>query len=185
MKRAISMLPITIAVGALVVTAGAAQASTKAAAKGKTVTLKCRISLIQQPPNGLDFVLPRDSGQHYGRVDCHKRGFGSGVIRDSFTIPDSGDTVGKYVVYLNRGTFSGTFALTPGGGEELTGTTYQSDSWTGTMTVNAGSGIYKRVALAKGRKGKMACKSSDSVHLVCQETISLALPATSAALARK
>jgi hypothetical protein len=175
-KRSISLVAISVAAGVLVFSAGGAAARGKGEAKSKAVTVKCRISLTQQPEFGQDFVLPRDTGEHYGRVDCPKRGFGTGAIHDTYTVPESGDTVAKYVVYLPHGTFSGTLDLTPGEGSELSGTSFQSQSWTGTMTVGAGSGIFKGVAVAKNTKGKIDCTSNDNVHLVCHQTISLVLP---------
>jgi hypothetical protein len=175
-KRSISLVAITVAACVLVFSAGGAAARSKGGAKAKPVTVKCRISLTQQPEYGQDFVLPRDAGEHYGRVDCPKRGFGTGAIHDTYTVPDSGDTVAKYVVYLPHGTFSGTFDLTPGEGSEPTGTSFQNESWTGTTTVDAGSGIFKGVTLAKNTKSKMDCTSNDTVHLVCHATISLVLP---------
>ena len=172
MKRAISLLAIVVVGGALVADATGALASTT---KAKAVKLHCQLTLIQQPASGQDAVLPADSGDHYGRITC-PHGFGGGVIHDSFRVPDSGDTVAKYVAYFNRGTFSGTFDLTPGGGQELSDTSFQSESWTGTMTVRGGSGIYRGIALAKSGKGKLTCTSPDTVHLKCRETISLVLP---------
>ena len=174
MKRAISLLVIAVVGGALVADAAGAKAHK---ATGKTVRLHCRITLIQQPAAGQDAVVPADSGDHFGRFNC-PHGFQSGVIHDSFKVPDSGDTVAKYVAYFNGGTFSGTFDLTPGGGEELSDTSFQSESWKGTMTVRRGSGIYKGIALAKKGKGKLTCTSPDTVHLRCLETISLVLPNT-------
>ena len=176
MKRSICLVAISVAAGLLLISAGGAAARGKGGTKAKPVTVKCRISLTQQPVYGQDFVLPRDAGEHYGRVDCPKRGFGTGAIHDTYTVPDSGDTVAKYVVYLPHGTFSGTFDLTPGEGSELSGTSYQSDSWTGTMTVGAGTGSFKGVTLAKNTKAKIDCTTNDTVHLVCHETISLVLP---------
>jgi hypothetical protein len=171
MKRVFGLLAIAVVGGALV--AGAGGALAKNAPKGKAVKLTCRVTLTQQPAPGQDAVLPADSGDHYGRINC-PHGFGWGVIHDSFTVPDSGDTVAKYVAYFNGGTFSGGFTLTPGGGEELSDTSFQSSSWSGTMTVRGGTGIYKGISVKK--KGKLSCTSADSAHLKCSETISLVLP---------
>ena len=176
MRRAISLFAIASLGCALVASAGAAAAGAKKATKAKPVKLQCRVTLIQQPGAGQDTVLPTDAGEHYGRITC-PHGFGSGVIHDSFTVPDSGDTVAKYVAFFNRGGFSGTLDLTPGEGDELSGTSFQSASWTGTMTVAEGTGVYKGIAVAKNGKGKLTCTSPDTVHLKCQETISLVLPA--------
>ena len=175
MKRGISLFAVAGLSSALVVGAGGALASAKIATAAKTVKLRCRVTLIQQPANGQDAVLPADSGEHYGRVNC-PHGLGQGVIHDSFKVPDTGDTVAKYVMYFKGGSFSGTFDLTPGEGQQLSGNSFQSSSWTGTMTVSGGSGVYKRIGLAqKGKKGKLSCTSPDTVHLKCKATISVVL----------
>ncbi len=172
MRRTTILLAAAVVVSG-VIAGGGTTASARSAKKVNTVKVQCRITLTQQPALGADAVLPADSGTHLGRINCH-HGFGWGVIRDTFTVPDSGDTVAKYVAYFSGGTFSGTFNLTPGGGEDLSTTSFQTSSWTGTMTVDGGTGIYKGIGAAK--KGEVSCTSADSVHIKCTDSMSLVLP---------
>ena len=136
----------------------------------KTTTLNCSVSLTTTPPPGSNSVdQPASQGSQYGPIHCGTPGFGFGVASDSFTVPDSGDTLGKYTEYLGAGTLKGAFDLTPAEGQPISGTTFSSQSWTGTITVTGGTGVYKAITGAK--VGTMNCTSDDSVHLACKETV--------------
>ena len=104
--------------------------------------------------------------------------FGSGVEKSSFTVPDSGDTVGSYAQYFSGARFAGsstrhrrknpaTFRLP--GFTELTGTVGPRAPPV-TVTETGGTGT---LAKASGTKGVLKCTSGDSVHLTCTEKLKL------------
>lgn len=182
MKRTTTLLAIGVATGAVAFGAVGAGASTKGAktkAKApvaKVEKLQCGFTLIQQPAPGETQVLPAESGEQYGRIKCDNPAFGWGVIYDTFKVPDSGDTVAKYTVYLKRGSYSGVLDLSPGSGDELSDQSFTSANWSGTMSIRSTSGIYKGLTVNNGGKGRLNCSSSDSVHLLCLEQISMLVP---------
>jgi hypothetical protein len=135
--------------------------------------------MATQPPAGSNSVdQPASEGNMYGPVRCpNPKGFGAGVIAASFTVPDNGDTVGTYVEYLHAGTVHGAFDLTPAEGQTPSSTNFSSQSWTGTLTVLGGTGVYKGIK-AKKATGTLDCTSVDSVHLTCSEKVKVVLPAT-------
>ena len=141
-----------------------------AGAASKTIVLKCHMSLATVPPAGSNTVnQPPAQGSLYGAVHCPS--VGTGVEAASFTVPDSGNTVGKYWQYFNTGSIRGKFNLTPQEGSgSLSATSFESESWTGTVTVTGGSGSYSTAA---GKTGTIKCTSADTVHLTCTEKIKL------------
>jgi hypothetical protein len=148
----------------------------------KPTTLNCGVSLTTEPAAGSNTVDQGASqGSQYGQIHCMPSAFGGGVEATSFTVPDSGDTVGTYTQYFSAGSVRGAFDLTPGeSAPPASGTAFQSQTWTGTVTVTGGSGVYKGI---KGTKdaGVMNCTSPDSVHLSCTEKVKVTMPlATSA-----
>ena len=155
----------------------AAGASPKKAAI-KPITLHCGISLGTTPPAGSATVdQPPAQGNQYGPVHCPTKGFGGGMIGDSFTVPDSGDTVGTYTQFFHAGTITGSFDLTPQESSEPSSTTFTSQSWTGTITVKSGTGLFKGI-VGKRNSGTMNCTSDDSVHLTCTEKIKVKMTDT-------
>jgi hypothetical protein len=147
----------------------------------KPTALNCKISMSTQPPAGSNAVdQPASQGVQYGPTHCARKGFGHGVIADSFTVPDSGDTVGTYVQYFQAGSIVGKFDLTPNEGAPVSDATFQSQTWTGTVTVTGGTGVYKGIKSKKGKKGMgvLKCTSVDSVHLSCSEKVKVVLPST-------
>ena len=186
MRRRIWLVGTAIAAASLVVGVGfasAASSSTSTTVKVKPINLHCNISMATQPPSGSSSVDPTAAqGNQYGTTHCPTRGFGPGMIADSFTVPDSGDNVGTYTEYFNAGSVSGTFDLTPQESPPLTSTTFSSQSWTGTITVDSGTGVYKGIKTYHKKHhpvvpGVFNCTSPDSVHLTCTEQIKVAPPA--------
>jgi hypothetical protein len=174
------LVGVAISASSLVAGVGFAAAASKSAATAvKPTALKCKISMTTQPPPGSNVVLVAPQGSQYGATHCPTAGYGSGAIVDKFTVPDSGDTVGTYYQYFHAGTIYGKFDLTPLPGNGISSTSFQSQAWTGTVTVTGGTGVYKGITRAKGKKGigTMHCTSPDSVHLTCTENMKVILPA--------
>jgi hypothetical protein len=159
---ALAVVPFVVGIGV----AGAAANKTST----KPVVLKCHISLSTVPPPGSNTVdQPSSQGLSYGQAHCPK--IGGGVEQQSFNVPDSGDTVGKYWQYFSTGSIRGKFDLSPEEGSgALSATSFESESWTGTVTVTGGTGT---LAGAVGKKGTLDCTSDDTVHLTCTEKIKL------------
>jgi hypothetical protein len=153
-------VPFVVGIGV----AGAASTATK------PVVLKCHMSLSAVPPAGSSQVnQPPAQGNQYGAVHCPS--IGGGVEATSFNVPDSGDTVGSYIQYFGTGSIRGKFDLTPQEGSgSLSATSFESESWVGTLTVTGGTGPYAKAA---GKKGVMKCTSDDTVHLTCTEKVKL------------
>jgi hypothetical protein len=171
MKRRICLAGTAFSVVPLVVGMSVATAAPKSTA-AKASVLKCHISLGTVPPPGSPAVSqPPSQGAQYGTVHCAGGSFGWGVEKDTFKVPDSGDTVGNYAQYFGGGSIRGTFDLSPQEGNgSLSPTSFTSESLVGTVTVTGGTGA---LAKAAGKKGVLKCKSGDSVHLTCTEKISL------------
>jgi hypothetical protein len=139
-----------------------------AAAAPKAQKLVCHVSLTTEPPAGSNTVnQPASQGSQYGPMHCGTAGFGQGVIGDSFTVPDSGDTVGKYTQYFKTGSITGKFDLSPQEAGSPTDTnSFTSQTWAGTVKITSGTGAYNLIKEKKGT-GVMTCTSVDSVHLAC------------------
>lgn len=171
MKRRILLVGCALAAVPLVLGISVAAAANKSATKPtKPTVLKCHMSVSAVPPAGSNTVdQPPAQGFSYGQVHCPS--LGGGVEAQSFNVPDSGDTVGKYWQYFGTGTIHGKFDLSPEEGSgSLSSTSFESESWTGTVTVTGGTGT---LAGAAGTKGTMNCTSDDTVHLTCTEKIKL------------
>jgi hypothetical protein len=182
-RRRIFVGAIAVAGVSLVLVVGIAPAVGKTgrrARAAKTVQLACRFSLTTMPPPGSTAVVaPAASGTQYGGLSCPESGFYGGTIADAFVVPDSGDTEGVFVKYLNTGTIRGHFDLTP---DEGTFGDFQSQGWTGTISVTSGTGAYKGIASPKA--GTIECDSPDSVHLTCKDHFTVSMPASTAARRR-
>ena len=172
MKRRICLIGTAIAAVPFAAGIGAV-ASANAASKtpAKSIVLKCNISLSTAPPPGSSTVnQPPSDGEQYKAIRCPPPGtFGPGVEADTFTVPDSGDTVGSYVQYFGAGSIHGTFDLVPQP-QVLSPTSFENDSWVGKVNVTGGTGVY---AGAKGKNGTLNCTSPDTVHLTCSEKLKL------------
>jgi hypothetical protein len=175
-KRRISLVAAIAAAGSLSIGVGLSAAA--AAHAPRPTLLKCSITLSTVPPGGQAIVdQPPTQGDQYGPSHCKGKGLGWGVEATKFTVPDSGDTVGSYVQYLHGGTITGAFDLTPDEAQPIDSTNFLSNSWTGTVTVTGGTGIYKGIKAKRG-SGVLTCVTTDSVHLTCKEKIKAFLPAT-------
>lgn len=176
MKRSIILPAIAVVAASLVTGATGAGAKGKARKPAKpatqTLVVTCKTTLVNQPDPGENTVLPSDKGQQFGRLKCSR--LGGGVIADTFTVPDSGDTVARFTRYYSAGTISGTFDITPDGGAQPDGYNFASQKLDGTQKITGGTGIYKGLK-AKG-KGKLRCSTEDSVHLTCKDTFTIVLP---------
>jgi hypothetical protein len=141
-------------------------ASSKSSAKAtKATKVSCSVSTSIAVAKGQSDVLPpMAQGDEYGPAKCGSL-LGAGVQKDSFTVPTSGDTVAKYVMYFNTGTIHGTYDLTP----QSSSLNFLATSWTGTLKVLGGIGAYKGVT----GTGKMKCGSPDGVHTSCTDKLKL------------
>lgn len=140
----------------------------------KAIKLNCKLELIAAAPEGTNVVdQPPSQGSQYGPVNCRPfgpSGFGGGIVATRFTVPDSGDTVGKYVQYFKAGSVRGSFDLTPQE-SDFSSTNFTALSWTGAVKVVSGTGTYQGIKAKKA--GTMTCTSMDSVHLNCVEKVKL------------
>lgn len=153
----------------------AAAASPKTTTTAKPVKLTCKLTFNTTPQPGDNTVAqPESQGSQYGPVHCARTGFGGGLVGDSFTVPDSGDTVGKYTEYFNAGSISGKFDLAPQEGAPIDQTTFSSLTWQGTIKITRGTGVYAGIKGEKGT-GVMKCSTTDSVHFACREKIKVIL----------
>jgi len=144
------------------------------AAAPAATKLHCTLSLTTEPPPGSNSVdQPASQGSQYGPIHCGRVGFGGGIEADSFTVPDSGDTVGKFTQYFKTGTIKGSFDITPQE-SEFTSTNFESQTWVGTMKIVGGTGVYSGIKSQKGT-GVLKCSSPDSVHLTCTEKIKVSM----------
>ncbi len=170
MRRRICLVGTAIAAVPFAVGIGVASAASSSAAQ--TVVVKCHVSLSTVPPPGSNSVdQPPSQGAQYGPVQCLTGSLGSGVEKDSFKVPDSGDTVGSYAQYFATGSIHGKFNLSPTEGTgNLSSTSFESESWVGTVTVTGGTGAW---AGASGKEGTLKCTSGDTVHLTCHEKLKL------------
>ena len=187
MRRRTWLVGTVMAAASLVLGVGFASAasSSTTATTVKPVTLKCHIFMATPPPDGDNTVTqPPLSGTFYGPSHCPTKSFGGGLEAAPFQLADTGDTVGRYVQYFADGSIKGAFDLTPAEGQPPSTTTFESNAWTGTVTVTGGTGVYKGITMHKAKKHKPAtpgvlnCTSPDSVHLTCTEKIKVVLPAT-------
>jgi hypothetical protein len=139
------------------------------AAAPATTKLTCHMSLTITPPAGSNAVAqPALQGWQYGQVHCGRAAIGSGVMADSFTVPDTGNTVGTFTQYFKAGTVRGSFDIAPAESGPISVQSFESQSWLGTVRVTGGTGVYSAI---KGKRGVMSCSSPDSVHLTCTEKI--------------
>jgi hypothetical protein len=181
-RRRIYLIGTAVAALSLVVGVGVALAAKQhhhpKVAKPKVMLLRCNMQLSTTPPTGQANVdQPPTEGDTYGPVNCpNLASFGSGVAHTSFTVPDSGDTVGKYEQYFHAGMVGGSFDITPNESPPISSTGFFSQTWTGTITLDKATGVYAGI---KGKKGTgvLNCSTDDSgVHMTCNERIKIVVP---------
>jgi hypothetical protein len=135
----------------------------------KATKLTCHLSLTTEPPHGSNTVSqPASQGSQYGPIHCG-RATGGGVTGDSFTVPDSGDTVGTFTQYFDAGTIRGTFNIAPQEAGPVSVNSFESQTWLRTMKIFGGTGAFKGIKSLRG--GVLKCTSPDSVHLACTEKL--------------
>jgi hypothetical protein len=155
---ALCVVPLASGVAA----AGAAHTSSA----GTAIKIKCASDLGLVIASGDTGVTPPvQSGTEYGPVACGK--LGSGVQKDTFNVPDSGDTIANYRLYFPTGTIHGRFDLAAQEGSFGSG--FTGTDYLGTMTVSGGTGAF---AGAKG-KGTMKCSTADGIHTTCIDHLKL------------
>lgn len=163
MRRRICLLGATLGVCLLASVAGTALAASSKG--GSTTKVRCSTNTSIIIANGDTGVSPPISqGTEYGTASCNKQ-FGSGVQKDSFTVPDSGDTVAKYTLYFSTGSIHGTYDLTPQSGS----LNFLATSWTGTLKVLGGTGAFKGMT----GTGTMNCGTQDGIHSSCKDKLKL------------
>lgn len=181
MRSRIGFVGVAVAAVSLIVGVGMALAAShhpkhQTVAKPKSVFLHCTSSPTTVPPPGQPSVdQPSTGGDQYGPVTCAAASFGSGLMWDTFTIPDSGDMVGKFTQYFQGGEITGTFDLQPGESPPLDANSFYGESFQGQVLITGGTGVYKGVK-SKNTKGTMSCNSPDSVHMACTENVTILVP---------
>jgi hypothetical protein len=161
MGAVISAVPLTLGVAP----AMAASSSAKKQ-KPKPLETNCTTNvgiMIASGDTGL--TPPIANGHEYGTATCGKV-LGHGVQTDTFTTPDSGDTLATFTLYFPGGTVHGTYDLTPQEG----GLNFLETDYLGTLKVKGGSGLYHGV---KGT-GTSTCQSLDGIHTTCHDKLKLA-----------
>jgi hypothetical protein len=131
------------------------------------------MSLGTVPPADSNAVnQPQASGSQYGPVHCPTAGFGGGLAGDSFTVPDSGDLVGKYTQYFKAGSITGSFDVSPQTSGSFGANSFSAGTWMGPIKITGGTGAYQGIKDKKGT-GVLTCATQDSVHFTCHEKIKL------------
>lgn len=141
---------------ALAATAALASAPATGAAAGskQTTEVSCTIVAFAQG-------APNPSGIHFGFVTCPKP-FRKGLHHNEYTVtptaPGQGSIAGTFKNYYNRGTTSGTFALT------FAASSPTDITYTGTVTYIGGTGKFKHVE----GSGTIQCTTTDGgAHKAC------------------
>ncbi len=179
MRRRICLVGAALAASSFITvvamdTAAGAKTVKAKPAKSIVVTTNCGSTLTTAIPAGETALTPPVlQGSDYGTVSCSGARFSNGVQSDSWTIPDSGDTVGNFRQYFNKGMIRGSFDLTPQQSDSLTQDNTAETDYTGTFTVTGGSGAFLG---AKGT-GVAGCVSSDDIHTSCLLKLRLKIPA--------
>jgi hypothetical protein len=162
-RRRICLVGAALSVCPLAFVAGTATAASSTSKSSQRVLCSTKTSVMVA--NGeMSVQPPASQGDEYGTASCGKL-LGSGVQRDSFTVPASGDTIARFELYFPTGTVHGTYDLTPQAGSF----NFLETDWTGKMKVLGGTGAYKG---ATGT-GTMACKTLDGVHTTCTDRLKL------------
>jgi hypothetical protein len=144
-------------------------------------TVTCTLKLVTQiPSNDVTVTQGAESGTQYGRAGCAKPLF-SGVEQNSFLQDESGNLTGKYQQWFNAGSVYGAYTLTAEDTGPPTTTSFTDASYTGTVTVTNGTGLFKK---ATGT-GTLACTTTDLAHYACTEKLKLQQALTTATAKKK
>ena len=155
--RSRSIVTTALVAGAALAVGTASAAPATSAKKAKALT--CGLEIFAQgPPQGTP-----PSGIQFGFTNC-PRPLGRGVHYDAYTVmpagPGQGAINGTFKNHYNRGTTSGTFAIT----FSASPTNPASITYTGTVTYTRGTGAFRRV---RGG-GTIMCTTADGgAHKVC------------------
>jgi hypothetical protein len=136
---------------------------TKPAIKAVSPTCTTNVG-IMIPSSASEITPPVQSGNEYGTASCGGV-LGRGVQSDTFSVPDSGDTVAIYTLYFHGGTIHGTYHLIPQEGSF----SFLTVNYRGTLTIKGGSGAFLG---AKGT-GTMTCETLDGIHATCTDKLKL------------
>lgn len=174
---AVAVVSLIIGVGVALAAAHGTHHHKRKVLKPTAELLHCTSSPTTVPPQGQANVdQPPSSGDEYGPITCTSNGFGSGLIADTFTVPDSGDKMGTWTAYFDAGTVKGTFDYQPGEGQPIGANSFAAQDWEGQVTVTSGTGVYQGVK-GKNNKGTGSCSNSDSVHSTCSMNVTVLIPA--------
>ena len=175
MRRRICLVGVALSAGLLAfgVTTAVAASHHKPKPKVKPFkpfTVKCITHVgIMIATGDTQVVPPVDQGTEYGPVGCGGSAkLAQGIQSDSFTVPDSGDTVANYTMYFGTGSISGTYDLRPQEGS-FTGANFTEVDSTGTMTITGGTGVLAGVH----GTGTMNCATFDGVHTTCVDMVTV------------
>lgn len=134
-----------------------------------TTRMSCDLKLATQiPSNDVTVTQGAASGTQNGRAGCAKPLY-SGAQQNSFSSDDAGNLQGKYQQWFNAGSIYGAYMLTPLDTGPPTTTTFTAASYSGTVTVTGGTGLFRK---ATG-SGTLACFTTDSAHYTCTEKLKL------------
>lgn len=172
MRRRICLMGAALSIALLVAVSGSALAAGNGKSKTKKVPTKsvgCSVATTIAIAKGDTAVLPpAAAGDEFGNAACGTL-LGSGLQKDTFTVPTSGDTIAKYWMYFKTGSVHGTYDLTP----QSSSLNFLSTDWMGTMKVLGGTGAFKGVTGV----GTMTCTSADGIHSTCTDHLKLKMPA--------
>jgi hypothetical protein len=175
-RRRIILAVLAAGGGAAALALGISPASGKSGLPPHVVQVKCTFNLTTEPPPGTNAVVaPEPKGVQDGNVYCPTHQFGKGAIRDHFVTAISGNTVGNFTEYFDTGSVVGTLTLVPQGGS-FSGGGFQAQNYDGHFNVTYGTGAFHGVK--SSQPGGMYCKSPDSIHLSCTETMTIVDPAS-------
>jgi hypothetical protein len=148
---------------------GAVSATAAKSPAGTNVTkVTCKTNVgIMVAGSDTGVTPPVQKGAEYGIAVCGKL-LGSGVQADKFSVPDTGNTLAQYQMYLPTGTIHGKYKLIPQEGS-FNGSNFNEVDTLGTLTITGGTGTYQG---AKGT-GTMKCKSLDGIHTTCTDKLKL------------
>lgn len=137
--------------------------------KRVTTKLSCALTLVTQIPSDDTTVIQgAPAGTQSGRASCAKPLF-VGIDATTFLQDDAGDVQGQYQQWFNLGSIYGNYTLTPTDTAPPTTTSFTAASYTGTIKVRNGTGLFNKVVGI----GTIGCSTVDSAHFTCTENLKL------------